>query len=286
MKKIMLFVFLMNTLGLYSQNITNVCIVDENGMSIPYVHIRLSISDGLISNANGCFTLNKNIDRDSLVYISHIAFEPIQLTIGSIGDTIHLVSKVYSINEVVFSQVNIYKLLTNAFKPVSYDAKRNYCSTRLFATGDSLVYYSEELFKLTKFDEKKMIMKRKLIGAIYYNASTKDSNYIRFPISSSIRNNPYWFYSSETNLLPLIKIASIEKQYENFYQVKAKTDSSEITMYVSKENGRLLRFEKTITPHKQKNVHIGETSYSYDFEIGKNNIIIHYCPTKRFQLKR
>lgn len=91
--KLIVFLFLINSSGLLSQNVKKIQIVNDNNEAIPFVNIKLSDNFGLISDVNGCFILNTGISRDSLVYISHIAFEPQQLTANNLNDTIHLMPK-------------------------------------------------------------------------------------------------------------------------------------------------------------------------------------------------
>ena len=261
----------MNVSGLYSQNIRKVHIADVNGEAIPFVSIRLSDSYGVISDSNGCFILGKNFDQDSIVYISHIAYEPVRLMINSIGDTIRLIAKQYSIDEVVCSNVNVPELLANAFKNTKYTIRNNYNSTRLFAIGDSLIFYNEKSLKLMKVDDKKI--KTKTYGNIYYNVSTKEKYNNSFSFSSTLLMNPYFFYSTKNNLSKLIESSHIEKVYEEYYKLKAITDSSVITMFISRINGKLIRFEKSIPSQIQKGVQIGKTTYSYDFEISKKNTV-------------
>lgn len=271
--KLMLFLFLINISGTFSQNTKKIQIVDDNNEVIPFVHIKLSDNFGLISDVNGCFILNTAISRDSLIYISHIAFEPQQLTTNNLNDTIHLIPNLHILNEILITTDNVSEILTNAFRNVNYDTRKNYNSTRLMAIGDSLVYYDETSFRLVKVDNEKI--RTKTYNTINYNVSTKGSLNINFPFAATLSKNPYWVYDSKSNLSELIKNAYLVNKNSFYYKIKSVTDSTNITMYVDRKNNRLLRFEKSLHPRViQEDVKIGNVNYSYDFEITDNNKIV------------
>ncbi|RLD61112.1 MAG: hypothetical protein DRJ01_08475 [Bacteroidetes bacterium] len=271
--KLILFLFLINISGTFSQNTKKIQIVDDNNEAIPFVHIKLSDNFGLISDVNGCFILNTDIDRDSLIYISHIAFEPQQLTTNNLNDTIHLMPKHHLLNEIIVTTDDVSEILANAFKNVSYDIRKNYNSTRLLAIGDSILYYDETSFKLIKVENEKIRIKT--YNTINYNISTKNNFNTKFPFAATLSKNPYWVYNSKSNLSALIKNAYLVSKNRIYYKIKSVTDSTNITMYVNRKNNRLLRFEKSLNPRViQEDVKIGAANYSYDFEITDDNKIV------------
>ena len=246
-------------------------IVDDKGIAIPFVNIKVTESYGVITDLDGGFILNTKFEKDSIIYISHIAYETQKMLIKTIEDTIRLCPKQYTIDEVVCSNVNIAKLIRNTFNNVQYKTKINYLSTRLMAINDSLVYYTEKSLKLIKIGNKEI--ETKVFNNIYYNSSTKYNYNISLPFVSTLQQNPYITYNSEKNILKLIESLHIEKIYDDYYTLKSATDSSTITIYINRKNGKLIRFEKSIPERINGNSKIGKTDYSYDFEIFDNNLI-------------
>ena len=273
MKKLLIIIsiLLINIHFLYPQDIKKIYIVDDKGIAIPFVNIKVTESYGVITDLDGGFILNTKFEKDSIIYISHIAYETQKMLIKTIEDTIRLCPKQYTIDEVVCSNVNIAKLIRNTFNNVQYKTKINYLSTRLMAINDSLVYYTEKSLKLIKIGNKEI--ETKVFNNIYYNSSTKYNYNISLPFVSTLQQNPYITYNSEKNILKLIESLHIEKIYDDYYTLKSATDSSTITIYINRKNGKLIRFEKSIPERINGNSKIGKTDYSYDFEIFDNNLI-------------
>lgn len=256
---------------LYPQDIKRIYIVDDKGIAIPFVNIKVNENYGVITDLDGGVVLNTKFEKDSIIFISHIAYETKEMLIKNIEDTIRLYPKQYTIDEVVCSNVNIAELVSNAFKNAQYKTKINYLSTRLMAINDSLVYYTEKSLKLIKIGSKEI--ETKVFNNIYYNSSTKYNYNISLPFASTLQQNPYIIYNSEKNILKLIESLHIEKIYNDYYFLKSATDSSTITIYINRKNGKLIRFEKSIPERINGNSKIGKTDYSYDFEILDNNLI-------------
>ncbi|HRW63356.1 MAG TPA: hypothetical protein P5132_07695 [Bacteroidales bacterium] len=272
MKNFLILFYLLNIFSAYSQNSRRIYVVDNQNKPISFVNISFSDDDGVISDENGCFILNDTVAGDSLINISHIAFESTQLNTKSIKDTIQLIRKLYKIEEVVIKSPNLSKIISEAFSDVRYMVNKNYKSTRLLAIDDSIVYYNEKWLNLSKIDLENITVKE--YSNIYYSVSSKKDYFIKFPLSSTISRNPYWYYNSKEHLTELINNSYIENKYDSFYKINSITDSTSITLYISTENNRLIRFEKTIKPYTQKGIEIGETKYVYDFEIKNNKVVI------------
>ena len=112
-----------------------------------------------------------------------------------------------------------------------------------------------------------------MFNNIYYNSSTKYNYNISLPFASTLQQNPYIIYNSEKNILKFIESLHIEKIYNDYYLLQSATDSSTITIYISRKNGKLIRFEKSIPERIDGNSRIGKTDYSYDFEIFDDKLI-------------
>ncbi len=267
-----LMIYLFFNVGLvHAQKITEKCIVDERGNAIPFVDILLSSGKGLISDVNGRYILNTEINKDSIVVFSHIAYHPLELKAKLIPDTLKMSIKEHELSEVQITKLNIHKLLTQTFSRKKYVSNGNYLSTRLIGIEDSLVYFTEEQQKLTKINVKKRRIKRKGYGKISYNVDSIDSYKINFPIISTFLQNPHEFYKIKKNLTELISTSKLVKQYPDYYQLESVKDGVKITMYIDKNSSRLIRFEKiTMQADKGSN----NMAYCYNFKLSGKNIII------------
>lgn len=273
MKNILLyFIIQFTSLVIYSQNFKEVYIVDNNGIAIPFANIYLSETTGYISNKDGGFIFNENIDKNTIISISHIAYETKKIRSGEIIniDSIYLKPHNYLLDEIVLNNSKIPDILNLAFKNINYKYKRKYISTRLFATEDSIYYYTEKTFR-AKVDNKKV--KTKSFGNLYYKAPIEGDIYINYPLATIIGKNPYTFYNKKHNLKGLIENSYLEAEYEKSFMIKSITDSTNITLYINKSNNRLYRFEKIIKS-KTDSTTIETINYVYEFEFEKRNTVV------------
>jgi hypothetical protein len=271
MKKIcLLFLFYSITIS-QAQELIEKCIVDSNGDAIPFVNILLSSGEGLISDVNGRYVLNTEINKDSIISFFHIAYYSTSIKVKLIPDTLVMNAMHHELKGIEISKLNIHKLLTQTFSRQKYVPKGNYLSIRSIGIADSLVYFNEEQLKLTKIDVKEKRIKRKGYGKISYNADSLDSYKINFSIGSTFLNNPYEFYKVKKNLIELINTSKLLKQYPDYYELQAVKDSVKIMMYIHKNSSQLMRFEKTIMhADKSKN----NVAYCYNFKLSPKGVVI------------
>lgn len=272
MKLFVFLLFFLCTVVLKAQKTKEVTIVSESKEPIQFVNIYWAGDKGTVSDAKGTFILNDGINPDSSIVFSHIAYHTKNIQVKNIKDSILLTERKYVLRDIKVTNIDILALLKKALEGIEFEKNANYRRIKLIALGDSLVFYSEKEVKLTKINPTGKTLMQKTIAHIEYNVASKDFYNVSFPFSQTLLKSPFVQDGTKSKIDEFQGNTRLTRETDNYYFLEVQDSTSNVGMYITKDKGRLVRFEKTFHPKPLPNgVKFGNTSFFYEFAYSKSN---------------
>lgn len=271
--KLSVFIFLLLcAIVLKAQETKKVVIIGNNNEPIQFVNISWAENKGTVSDEKGAFVLNCGINPDSIIEFSHIAYYNKEVQVKNIKDTICLIERKYVLNDIDVTSIDILSLLKKALLDKEFEKSANYQRIKLIALEDSLVYYSEKEVRLSKINPEKKSLLQKTVSNKEFNVASKDFYNVNFPFTQTLLTSPFVQYGTENMKDKLQRSVRLIRETDNYYFLELQDSMSNVGMYITKDKGLLVRYEKNFQPKPLPNgVKFGKTSYLYEFTYDRNN---------------